>query len=133
MARSRSSSRWLKEPFDDACMKMAQKEGWCSRASCKLLELQEKKCLLHPDMTVVDFGARATGRGKAMHLCELALGLASRVLCPAGDFLLKIFQGEGFDGCLKDGRGRFDKVQMRKPLPSREQYLLARGLRADDT
>lgn len=48
-------------------------------------------------------------------------------------FLIKIFQGEGFDAYLKDVRQNFDKVQMRKPLSSRdrsrEQYLLARGFK----
>jgi 23S rRNA (uridine2552-2'-O)-methyltransferase len=54
------------------------------------------------------------------------------VLKPGGDFLIKIFQGEGFDVYLKDAR-KFDKVQMRKPDSSRdssrEQYLLAWGFR----
>lgn len=52
---------------------------------------------------------------------------------PGGDFLIKIFQGEGFDAYLKQVREQFDKVQMRKPSSSRdrsrEQYLLARGFR----
>ena len=30
-------------------------------------------------------------------MCELALDLAGRVLRPGGDFLIKVFQGEGFD------------------------------------
>ena len=72
---------------------------------------------------------------RAMFLCELALDLASRVLRPGGDFLIKIFQGEGFDTYLKDVRQKFDKVQMRKPSSSRdrsrEQYLLARGYRGE--
>ena len=42
-------------------------------------------------------------------------------------------QGEGFDQYHKQTRQMFDKVQMRKPLSSRdrsrEQYLLARGFR----
>ena len=68
-----------------------------------------------------------------MYLCELALDLAGRVLLPGGDFLIKIFQGEGFDAYHKQVLETFDKVQMRKPLSSRdrlrEQYLLARGFR----
>jgi len=72
---------------------------------------------------------------KAMFLCELALDLATRVLKPGGDFLIKIFQGEGFDVYLKDARQKFDKVQMLKPDSSRdrsrEQYLLARGYRGE--
>ena len=70
-----------------------------------------------------------------MFLCELALDLASKVLKPGGDFLIKIFQGEGFDAYLKQVREQFEKVQMRKPASSRdrsrEQYLLARGYRGE--
>jgi 23S rRNA (uridine2552-2'-O)-methyltransferase len=66
-------------------------------------------------------------------LCELALDLALQVLKPGGDFLIKVFQGEGFDQYLKEVRSHFDKVIMRKPdssrSRSREQYLLARGHR----
>ena len=46
-----------------------------------------------------------------------------------------LFQGEGFDQYHKQAREMFDKVQMRKPLSSRdrsrEQYLLARGFRGE--
>ncbi|WP_028241615.1 23S rRNA (uridine(2552)-2'-O)-methyltransferase RlmE [Stutzerimonas azotifigens] len=205
MARSKTSQRWLKEHFDDPYVKMAQKDGYRSRASYKLLEIQDKDRILRPGMTVVDLGAapggwsqvtsrligergrliasdilpmdsiadvtfiqgdfteeavfrqllqavgehpvdlvisdmapnmsgvRAADQPRAMFLCELALDLAKRVLSPGGDFLIKIFQGEGFDAYLKDVRQNFDKVQMRKPLSSRdrsrEQYLLARGFR----
>ncbi|TBU97907.1 23S rRNA (uridine(2552)-2'-O)-methyltransferase RlmE [Stutzerimonas kirkiae] len=207
MARSKTSSRWLKEHFDDPYVKMAQRDGYRSRASYKLLELQERDRLLRPGMTVVDLGAapggwsqvtsrvigdkgrliasdilemdsiadvtfiqgdftedavfarileaigespvdlvisdmapnmsgvRAADQAKAMFLCELALDLATRVLRPGGDFLIKIFQGEGFDAYLRDVRQRFEKVQMRKPLSSRdrsrEQYLLGRGFKGD--
>ncbi|MBO3276701.1 23S rRNA (uridine(2552)-2'-O)-methyltransferase RlmE [Pseudomonas schmalbachii] len=205
MARSKTSHRWLKEHFDDPYVKMAQRDGYRSRASYKLLEIQEKDRILRPGMTVVDLGAAPGGwsqvtsrvigdKGtliasdilpmdsipdvtfiqgdftedevfaklleaigenpvdlvisdmapnmsglpavdmpRAMFLCELALDLCTRVLRPGGDFLIKIFQGEGFDVYLKSVRENFDKVQMRKPLSSRdrsrEQYLLARGFR----
>lgn len=78
-------------------------------------------------------GVRTAEQARAMYLCELALDLAGRVLRPGGDFLIKIFHGEGFDAYHKQVRETFDKVQMRKPLSSRdrsrEQYLLARGFR----
>ncbi len=51
---------------------------------------------------------------QAMFLCELALDLAGRVLEPGGDFVIKVFQGEGFDDYHKNTRKIFDKVQMRK-------------------
>ncbi len=54
MARSKTSQRWLKEHFDDPYVKMAQRDGYRSRASYKLLEIQEKDRILRPGMTVVD-------------------------------------------------------------------------------
>jgi 23S rRNA (uridine2552-2'-O)-methyltransferase len=61
VARSKTSQRWLKEHFDDPYVKMAQKDGYRSRASYKLLEIQEKDRILHPGMTVVDLGAAPGG------------------------------------------------------------------------
>ncbi len=205
MARSKTSLGWLKRHVNDPYVKQAQKDGYRSRASYKLLEVQEKYKLIRPGMSVVDLGAapggwsqvtsrliggqgrliasdilemdgipdvtfiqgdftqdevlarilEAVGNSqvdlvisdmapnmsgtpavdmpKAMFLCELALDLADRILKPGGNFLIKIFQGEGFDTYLKDARQKFDKVQMIKPDSSRdssrEQYLLAWGYR----
>ena len=42
MARSKTSHRWLKEHFDDPYVKMAQKDGYRSRASYKLLEIHQR-------------------------------------------------------------------------------------------
>ncbi|AQW67318.1 UNVERIFIED_ORG: 23S rRNA (uridine2552-2'-O)-methyltransferase [Pseudomonas parafulva] len=203
--RSKSSANWLREHFNDPFVKQAQKDGYRSRASYKLLEIQEKDRLIRPGMSVIDLGAAPGGWSqvtsrliggqgrliasdilemdsipdvtfiqgdftqdevlrqileavgdshvdlvisdmapnmsgtpavdipRAMFLCELALDLATRVLRPGGDFLIKIFQGEGFDVYLKDVRTKFDKVQMRKPSSSRdrsrEQYLLGKGFK----
>ncbi|MFP5382994.1 MAG: 23S rRNA (uridine(2552)-2'-O)-methyltransferase RlmE [Gammaproteobacteria bacterium] len=57
MSRSRSSSRWLREHFDDPYVRKAQELGYRSRAVFKLLEIQEKDRLLKPGLTVVDLGA----------------------------------------------------------------------------
>jgi 23S rRNA (uridine2552-2'-O)-methyltransferase len=205
VARSKTSQNWLREHFNDPFVKMAQKDGYRSRASYKLLEIQEKDRILRPGNIVIDLGAapggwsqvtsrvlgdkgrliasdilemdsiedvtfiqgdfteetvlaqilaavgnqpvdlvisdmapnmsgvRMADQARAMYLCELALDLAGQVLRPGGDFLIKIFQGEGFDQYHKQVRQMFEKVQMRKPLSSRdrsrEQYLLARGFR----
>lgn len=61
MARSRTSKRWLKEHFDDRYVQQAQKEGYRSRASYKLIELDEKDRLLRPGMRVLDLGAAPGG------------------------------------------------------------------------
>src|SRR5690606_33648895 len=77
--------------------------------------------LVIPDMAPNMSGVRTADQARAMYLCELALDLAGRVLRPGGDFLIKIFQGEGFDAYHKQVRETFDKVQMRKPLSSRDR------------
>lgn len=55
--RSASSTRWLKEHFDDQYVKKAQQRGLRSRAVFKLEEIQGKDRLLKTGMTVVDLGA----------------------------------------------------------------------------
>jgi 23S rRNA (uridine2552-2'-O)-methyltransferase len=59
--RSTSSTRWLKEHFDDEYVKKAQQMGYRSRAVFKLLEIQEKDRLLRRGMRVVDLGAAPGG------------------------------------------------------------------------
>ncbi len=61
MARSKSSGRWLKEHFDDQYVQKSKSEGYRSRASYKLIELNEKDRLIKPGMTVVDLGAAPGG------------------------------------------------------------------------
>lgn len=61
MARSKSSSRWLKEHFDDEYVRRAQQEGYRSRAIFKLIEIQQKDHILKPGMTVIDLGAAPGG------------------------------------------------------------------------
>ncbi len=61
MARSKSSGRWLQEHFDDPYVQRAKDEGYRSRASFKLLELDARDRLFRPGMTVVDLGAAPGG------------------------------------------------------------------------
>lgn len=61
MSRSKSSKQWLKEHFDDAYVKRSQEEGYRSRASYKLLEIQNKDKFIKAGMTVVDLGAAPGG------------------------------------------------------------------------
>jgi 23S rRNA (uridine2552-2'-O)-methyltransferase len=66
-----------------------------------------------------------------MHLAELAMEFALEYLQPDGCFLVKVFQGAGFEEYLKAMRSRFAKVVSRKPKASRDRssevYLLASG------
>lgn len=203
MARSKSSQAWLKEHFQDPYVKMAQLQGYRSRAAFKLLEIQERDRLIRPGMHIVDLGAAPGGwsqvvsqllkghgqivaldllampaldkvtflqgdfreeatlaqlqqhlhhspldlvlsdmapnmsgmdtvdQAKVMYLAECALDFCRQCLKTDGDFLVKVFQGSGFDDYLKTLRQCFAKVVIRKPKASRprspEVYLLARG------
>jgi len=205
MGRSKSSHRWLQEHFQDEYVKLAQNQGWRSRAVFKLIEIQEKDQIIKPGMNVVDLGAapggwsqyvrKITGKKNkvvaldilamepiedvefiqgdfrealvldelyavlagasidvvlsdmapnmsgnkgidqpnSIYLCELALDTARTVLSRGGTFVVKAFQGEGYDNFLHDVRQSFSKVIIRKPKASRprsnEVYILAKGFK----
>ena len=78
-------------------------------------------------------GMKVVDQPRAMYLAELAFELAGRVLLPAGRFVAKVFQGEGFDRYVHEARESFDTVRVRKPRASRprssEVYLVACGHR----
>ena len=192
----------MKEHFDDVYVKRSRQDGYRSRASYKLIEINDKDKLLKPGMKVVDLGAAPGGwsqiagrligdkgrvvasdilemaplagvtfvqgdftedavyqeilkaigdehadlvisdmapnmsgnsavdQPQSMYLVELALDMASQVLRPGGNYLVKVFQGEGFDEYLKTMRGMFTSVVTRKPdasrARSREVYLLGK-------
>ena len=86
--------------------------------------------LVMSDMAPNTSGVKAVDQPRAMYLAELALELARKTLKPKGDFLVKVFQGEGFDAYLTEVKKSFKKVLTRKPQASRarsrEVYLLAR-------
>ena len=205
MARSKSSNRWLQEHVNDPYVKQAQKEGYRSRSSYKLIQLNEKDRLIRSGMLIVDLGSApggwsqvaarlVGGKGRvvatdilpmdalnnvefiqgdfmeevvvnrildslsgnkpdlimsdiapniggiasadqaaSMYLVELALDFVRQSLKPKGDFVTKVFQGEGSDVYLKDLRTSFTKVAIRKPAASRprsrEIYVVAKGFK----
>lgn len=61
MAKSKSSRRWLQEHHKDQYVQRSRKDGYRSRASYKLLELNEQSGLFKPGQTVVDLGAAPGG------------------------------------------------------------------------
>jgi 23S rRNA (uridine2552-2'-O)-methyltransferase len=206
MARSKSSNRWMQEHFDDEYVKMAQVQGYRSRAVFKLKEINEKDNLIKNGMNIVDLGAapggwsqlarqlmgkngqlialdilpieplegvttilgdfreesvlnalyvqlagapihlimsdmapnmsgnKATDQARSIYLGELALDMAKTVLAKQGTFLVKLFQGEGFEAFHKEVQAAFTQVTIRKPKASRprsnEVYILAKGYRA---
>lgn len=201
--RTASSSRWLKEHFDDKYVQKAQKQGLRSRAVFKLEEVQQRDKILKPGQTVVDLGAAPGGwsqlvvdiqggngqviacdilpmdpiagvdflegdfldeavlnallnrigganvdvvlsdmapnmsgnqtvdQARSMYLVELALDMCHQVLKPNGSFVVKVFQGQGFEPFLRDVRAAFKTVKVRKPdssrARSREVFLVATG------
>ena len=90
--------------------------------------------LVLSDMAPNKSGVDAVDMPRAMYLSELAMDFADRHLRVGGDFLIKLFQGVGFDDYVKELRRRYEKVAIRKPAASRkrspEVYALAQGRRA---
>jgi len=203
MSKAGSSRRWLHEHIADPYVRQAQAQGYRSRASFKLLEINQRDRLLRPGATVVDLGAAPGGwsqvaasivgpRGRvvavdlldmpplpgvefilgdfgddsvlehmlsllpdgadlvmsdmapnlsgvrdvdqpaALHLAELALDFARRVLKPRGALLVKCFEGAGSQGLRTLFARHFEQVLVRKPDASRdrsrEHYLIGRGM-----
>lgn len=205
MARSKTSKAWLQEHVNDHFVHRAKAEGWRSRASFKLLEIDDKDKLLKPGEVVVDLGAapggwcqvavqrvgeggkvfaidllemqgiagvdfmqgdfreesvlrefesRLAGRqvglvlsdmapnisgipisdqARVMHLAELGVDFSKQWLKPEGSFLVKVFQGHGYEDLVRLMRETFRTVATRKPEASRDRssevYLLGKGLR----
>lgn len=108
------------------------------REAATLAALQEqlgtdKADLVLSDMAPNMSGTRSVDQPRAMYLAELALDFATEVLKPGGSFLVKLFQGEGFQDYVTAVRARFGSVRLRKPAASRsgnrETYLVARTFR----
>jgi 23S rRNA (uridine2552-2'-O)-methyltransferase len=91
-----------------------------------------------PDLIVSDIapnisGVAASDQASSMYLVELTLDMVRQVLKPGGNYVVKVFQGEGSDQFLKQVRSSFEKVLIRKPdasrSRSREVYLVAKGFK----
>jgi len=195
----------MQEHFDDEYVKMAQAQGYRSRAVFKLSEIQDRDQLIKPGMNVVDLGSAPGGwsqfarrllgkknrlvaldilpmepldgvdfiqgdfreeavlnqlyeildgapvhlvmsdmapnmsgnksvdQARAIYLGELALDTAKTVLTKDGVFLVKLFQGDGFEAFHHEVQQLFSKVVIRKPKASRprsnEVYILAKGFK----
>lgn len=85
--------------------------------------------LVLSDMAPNKSGMDAVDQPRAMHLAELAMTFADDHLRPGGTFLIKLFQGVGFDDYVRDLRRRYDRLAIRKPAASRQRspevYALA--------
>jgi 23S rRNA (uridine2552-2'-O)-methyltransferase len=206
MKRTRTSNAWLREHVNDPYVQRARAEGYRSRASFKLMEIDDRDHLIRSGEVVVDLGAtpggwsqvaakRMQGKGRVialdllemdplhgvgfiqgdfredevlaqlekmlagekvglvlsdmapnmsgillsdqarvMHLAELGLEFSRNWLKPDGAFLVKVFQGYGFEDFVREMRLVFKTVSSRKPDASRDRsaevYLLGKGLKA---
>jgi 23S rRNA (uridine2552-2'-O)-methyltransferase len=87
--------------------------------------------LVISDMAPNICGVASADQARALHLAELAMEFALEHLKRDGSFLVKVFQGAGFEDFHKLMRSRFAKVVTRKPKASRDRssevYLLGSG------
>jgi 23S rRNA (uridine2552-2'-O)-methyltransferase len=93
----------------------------------------ERVDLVLSDMAPNLSGISVADQARSMHLAELALDFARQWLGTNGRFVVKLFQGEGFDEFVRDARATFKAVRIRKPKSSRresrEVYLIGDGLK----
>ncbi len=207
MKRTRTSKAWMREHVNDPYVQRAKAEGYRSRASFKLMEIDDRDHLIRPGEVVVDLGAapggwsqvavqRMKGHGRVValdllemdglhgvhfiqgdfreesvlhqleellagdriglvlsdmapnisgvpvsdqariiHLAELGLEFCRQWLKPEGAFLVKVFQGYGYEDFVHEMKRVFMTVTSRKPDASRDRsaevYLLGRRLKQD--
>ena len=85
------------------------------------------------DMAPNISGVASADQASSMYLVELALDMAQNVLKPKGDFVAKVFHGEGYDEYIKAVRQQFTKVAIRKPASSRarsrEVFVVGKGFK----
>ncbi|MBW8306571.1 MAG: RlmE family RNA methyltransferase [Thiobacillus sp.] len=86
--------------------------------------------LVLSDMAPNISGVMLSDQARQYELCELALEFSVNWLKPDGAFLVKVFQGVGFEDFRAQMRQAFEQVQIRKPDASRDRsaevYLLGR-------
>lgn len=94
----------------------------------------QKADLVLSDMAPNITGVIVSDQARIYYLAELALEFSSHWLKPDGAFLVKVFQGAGFEDYMKQMRAIFKTVLVRKPKASRdssrEVYLLGRSLKS---
>ena len=90
--------------------------------------------LVLSDMAPNISGIDTADQARSIELAELALDFCQTNLQPGGAFLVKVFQGAGFESFYRSMAKAFERVATRKPDASRsrsaEVYLIGKGLRA---
>lgn len=91
-----------------------------------------------PDVVLSDISPNLSGvwsldHARQLSLAQTALKLATQLLVPRGNFVVKVFQGESFKVFLEEVRRRFEAVRAVKPRASRsesaEMYLVCLGFK----
>ena len=89
--------------------------------------------LVLSDMAPNITGNWSVDQPRSMQLAELVLEACQRLLKPGGCMIIKVFQGEGFEGLVRQAKVGFGTVRIRKPASSRaesrEMYLVAGNYR----
>lgn len=108
------------------------------RESTVLAEFEQLLAGRPLDLVICDMAPNMAGNAvidqtRSIYLCELALDFAAEHLKPGGTFLVKVFQGSGFQEFQTAMKSVFAAVATRKPEASRnrsnEIYLLGRNKR----
>ena len=90
--------------------------------------------LVLSDMAPNISGVPLSDQARIMHLAELGLDFCRHWLKPEGCFLVKVFQGYGYEEFVREMKTVFRSVVTRKPDASRDRsaevYLLGRELKA---
>lgn len=84
---------------------------------------------MSPNMT----GIPLTDQARLFNLGEMAMDFAVKFLQPNGVFIVKVFQGAGFEPYVKLLRRNFQHVSAKKPDASRDEsrevYMVAKAVR----
>ena len=96
------------------------------REESVLAQLEEKLAGKQIGLVISDMAPNISGidtvdQARSIHLAELALSFAAQHIKPGGAFVVKVFQGSGFEEYVKLMRTHFKKVVSRKPKASRDR------------
>jgi 23S rRNA (uridine2552-2'-O)-methyltransferase len=88
--------------------------------------------LVLSDMAPNVTGVKPVDEARSQELVAIAMDAARRVLKPGGTLLVKLFHGSGLDAVIRQLKGMFAEVGIRKPPASRsessEVYAVCRGM-----
>jgi 23S rRNA (uridine2552-2'-O)-methyltransferase len=85
------------------------------------------------DMAPNTTGIRAVDQARSMALCERALEVATRLLRPGGNFVVKVLEGGDMKSFVEQCRAGFDTVKIKRPKSTRpgstETFVVGLGRR----